>query len=133
MAIDEQLIRQLVIHGRAHDLHSLLLGISPYCRFASPYERTIQSEAILPKEEQDKLRLLWTLAIHHLEFMTKYGLDLQEVREGSVWHFAHSREFDEWLRAGTPGLSEEALCAYLRDHPLKGTEGIKGQGDTKKS
>jgi len=60
----------------------------------------------------------WQLAMHHLEFLTKYDDTLPMVEEGGQKWFAHPMEFEAWLALGAPGISIDELNAYLSDFPL---------------
>jgi hypothetical protein len=62
--------------------------------------------------------MLWTLAIHHLDFVARHGTGVDHFLEGTIHQYAYPKEFQEWLEAGAPGLPEAAFQDYLRDNPL---------------
>jgi hypothetical protein len=125
MAAVEEIAKHLVAAGRARDLHDLLTGVSPYCRVTPALPPAEQHTSNEGDAELWKSHRLWTLAVHHLDFVARHGRDQGEVWEGAILHCAYPEEFEQWLRAGAPGLSSDALTAYLHDHPLEGNGVIR--------
>lgn len=113
MSIDVDIVKQLIASGGAVDLHNLLMGVSPYCR------KHVETATLDEREHE-----LWTLAIHHLLFVIRFGRNSGGEWEDEIYHSAYLDEFQKWLYSGAPGLVEDDLNAYLHDHPI-----AQGGGD----
>lgn len=114
------LVPKLVHAGRAGDLYAILIGASPYSVTESDSGRAESGEVANAEEYQALLRnhQLWTLASHHLDFVTKYGDTQSGVWEGGKYISPFPIEFAQWVENGCPGLSETSLMRYLSVHPL---------------
>lgn len=114
------LVPKLVQAGRAGDLRAILVGISPYCLPESDSGRAESGEVGSAEEYQALLRnhQLWSLAIHHLEFVAIYGENQSGAWHGDKYLSPFPGEFAQWIENGCPGLSEASLICYLDVHPL---------------
>jgi len=97
-----QLIRALLNKGKANVVYELACGISPY---------SIDCAGNTHMEPQ--IETLWQLAIHHLEFIAKYGSEIEMIEVGERMYFPHPTEFELWLEAGAVGISEDELRSCL--------------------
>lgn len=64
-------------------------------------------------------RLVGT-AREHLKFISKFGRDKRHVFIEGKHHFAYPEKFQEWISAGSPGVSENELrklCESLKLNP----------------
>lgn len=97
-------VRRLAIE-RPQDLHDLLMGVSEFC--VAHTSNTVSSDD-------------WTLAIHHLLHVIKFGPE--NARDGrwenDRFYPSHASAFDEWLLRGAPGLEPDDVFRYLDKHPL---------------
>lgn len=101
-------IRKMLSTSRVEDLLHLLEGESKFSSDA------IENQAIT--EEQLVLR---SLALEHVRFVAKFGLDLDRVIEGGKVFCSRSNEFESWLAIGAPGIEPCELEAYMNENPLK--------------
>jgi len=100
-------IRKLISVGRAKDILDFAEGESSYI-----------SERSLGAPQEQELRRLWVLAVHHLRFVSEFGVSSSREYKGGKYLTAFPEAFDQWLQAGAPGISNEDFNAFLKDHPL---------------
>ncbi|MDD1017373.1 hypothetical protein [Pseudomonas rubra] len=100
-------IRKLVAVGRAKDVLDLVEGESSYI-----------SEGSLGAPQEPEFRRLWILVVHHLRFVSEFGVPSSGEHKDGKHYAAFPDAFDQWLQAGAPGISSEDLSAFLKDHPL---------------
>jgi hypothetical protein len=101
-----QLIRDLLNKGKANVVYELACGISPY---SIDYAGNTHMEP--------QIETLWQLAINHLEFIAKYGSEIEMIEVGKRMYFPHPTEFELWLEAGAVGITGEELRSYLQANP----------------
>jgi hypothetical protein len=101
------IIRAIVAAGRGPDLLALMEGESPYTSLDNPGA---------PRE--NPAGRIWSMALHHMRFVAKFGTEVQKATEGDHFYSAYPEDFDKWLSIGAPGVTEDELQAYLSDHPL---------------
>ena len=101
-----RLIRELLNNGKANVVYELVCGISPY-----------SIDYVSDSHMEPHIEILWQLAIHHLEFIAKYGSETEMVKVGKRTYFSHPTEFELWLKAGAIGIAEEELRSYLKANP----------------
>lgn len=102
-----EIIRRLIDAGRARDVLEFVEGDSPYISETSP-----------GAPQEPELRRLWILVVHHLRFISEFGiLAVREYKDGRCLT-AFPDEFEQWLQVGAPGISNDDIGAFLRDHPL---------------
>lgn len=101
-----EIIRSLIDCGRFKDILDFVEGESKYI-----------SESSGGAPQDKNLRRIWILVVHHLRFLSKFG-NVSEVMKGDKCFTAHSKEFELWLDAGAPGISEQDLRDYLKENPL---------------
>jgi hypothetical protein len=58
------------------------------------------------------------MALLHLQFISEYGLGVNEVNDQGKQHFAYPKEFDQWLNSGHPGIEKQEIIDYLRAKPM---------------
>lgn len=104
-----RIIRRMVASGHAAELRALLLGESIYNKPSSPG---------VPREQS--ARRLRTDALLHLEFVARSGRTEGRLQQDGKSYAAYPAEFEEWIRSGAPGLTEEELFAFAEDHPETG-------------
>ena len=99
-------VRRLA-NERPQDLHDLLMGVSEFCATNPSHNASIHSYD-------------WTLVIHHLLYLIKFGREKNcDGRwENDRFYPSHSVAFDEWLLHGSPGLEPDDLNRYLIHFPL---------------
>jgi hypothetical protein len=92
---------------RPQDLHDLLMGLSEFCVTPTSDTASVASDD-------------WTLAIHHLLYVIKFGPeDTSDGRwENDRFYPSHTSAFDEWLLRGAPGLEPDDVVRYLNKYPL---------------
>jgi hypothetical protein len=98
----EELINLLMKNGYSNELYKLLMGISDF----SKEQATTAVDFSL---EDTKLI---SSARSHLSFVTKFGEKESHIVEGEKHYFSYPEKFDEWIKAGSPGvlLEELELC-----------------------
>jgi len=89
--IDIEIFKQLMFQGRADDLLKLLEGESMYTSCSVE---------------------------DHLNFVSKFGFDVDKIVEGGMVYSERREGFNTWLKMGAPGIEPDELEAYLNDHPL---------------
>lgn len=97
----------MVAGGRVSDLLEMLIGMSEF-----------NLPSFLKKPMTDEEQRQWQMALLHLQFISKYGLDVSEVNDEGKQHFAYPKEFDQWLTSGHPGLEKQEIIDYLRAKPM---------------
>lgn len=105
--IKKEVIQRMIEVGRASDLVEIMEGDSEYC--------TDSSENI-PKTKDEIYN--YGMALKHIQFIDKFGLEVQEVEENGYFFKAYPDYFERWLDQGCLGIFREDLMAYLKDHPL---------------
>lgn len=101
------LLKIMLQHGRSKDLLQLMEGESKY---TSP-----DSELFFQGLEESRL---WHLALSHVRFVARFGLDQERVIEDGKVYRAYSEEFAKWIFLGAPGLPERDFLMYLSDNPI---------------
>ena len=111
MSLDEEqidLVKKLVLRGRARDLLALMEGDSPYT----------SSEFSGAPSEKNAGRA-YSMALHYLRFVSEFGLTTERVvRDGKV-NVGYPNDFDEWLRCGAVGLIGAEFERYIQENPLE--------------
>jgi hypothetical protein len=105
--VDIEVLRNLLEKGRASDLLALLKGESKY---------NTDTGDDLPLDSGSSK--VWRMAIAHVEFVSKFGLDKQRAEEGSKFYSAYPDDFEEWLSLGAPGITQEEIDLYLKENPM---------------
>ncbi len=105
--IDTEIIRSLIAHGRANDLADLMEGESKYCS---------ESSENIPKSK-DELHI-YRMALEHVIFVSKFGVEVQKMKEGTHFYSAYPEYFEQWLRSGCLGITNSDLMSYLADKPI---------------
>ncbi|MGE8098601.1 hypothetical protein [Pseudomonas fluorescens] len=100
-------IKKLISVGRAKDVLDFVEGDSPYI-----------SEVSLGAPQEQELRRLWVIAVHHLRFVSEFGVSSSGVHKDGKYLTAFPEGFEQWLQAGAPGVADEDISAFLKDHPL---------------
>lgn len=106
--IDQNLVRKMIETGRAKDLADLMEGESQYCTETS--ENTPRSK--------DELHL-YRMALEHVIFVSKFGLSVEKMKEGTHYYSAYPEDFEKWLESGCLGIVDADLMTYLADHPFE--------------
>ena len=96
----------MVARGHAAELLALLLGESKYNREDSPGAPSEQSA-----------RRLRTDALLHLNYVHRSGHTEGRMTQDGKVYAAYPKEFEDWLAAGSPGVTDAELQAFLDDHP----------------
>jgi len=102
-----EVIKELVAGGRVSDLLEILMGMSEFNLPSS-------SKVSMTDEGQRQ----WQMALLHLQFISEYGLDVNEINDEGKQHFAYPKEFDQWLESGHPGVEDQEIIDYLRAKPM---------------
>lgn len=93
-----QVVEELVSAGQAKKLFDLLIGESPYSQF-------------LTNPEKVEEKILLAEAVSHLWFFSEFGDVESPIEKGGKVYDSYPAEFEHWLNAGCPGLTEAALRA----------------------
>ena len=101
-----EVIRTLIDSGRAKDVLDFVEGESKYI--------SDKSEGAPQARE---LRRIWVLVVHHLRFISEFG-DIPATTKNGRYLFAYPQEFELWLNAGAPGISDQDIREYLKENPL---------------
>ena len=101
------ILREFLQKGRSIDLLDLLKGESMY---------NIDTNEELPLNKDTSK--IWRMAISHVEFITKSGIDRTKAEEDSKFYSAHPDDFEKWLEIGAPGITQEEIEMYLEENPL---------------
>jgi hypothetical protein len=101
-----EIIRRMVTSGFARELLALLLGKSVYNSPTSPGAPS----------ESGALRLR-SGAMVHLNYVARTGRLEGRVEEDGKVYSAQPVEFEKWIEAGAPGITEEELRAFAAKHP----------------
>lgn len=102
-----ELIKKMISNERASDLLEIMMGMS---EFNMP---TSSKEAMTAEEQK-----LWQMALLHLQFVSKYGVNFDEVDDDGKQHFSYFSEFDDWIAAGHPGVERQEVLNYIEAKPL---------------
>ncbi len=102
-----EVIKELVAGGRASDLLKILMGMTEF---------NLPSSSKEPMTDVGQRQ--WQMALQHLQFVSKYGLDVSEVNDKGKQYFAYPKEFDQWLDSGHPGVEKQEIIDYLRANPM---------------
>ena len=105
---ENELIARIVDAGHASEILLLLEGESPY---------TSKDFEGAPTDRE--LAKLWTIAPYYLRFVAEFGNRTDTIMKDGKWISAFPSEFEEWLKAGAPGIAESELDRYWRENPLR--------------
>ncbi|WP_444911325.1 hypothetical protein [Microbulbifer sp. PAAF003] len=109
--IDSNQIKALYESERRQDLLDLLLEESQYTIPLRDYDG---DETRLTLEEKE----LRGCAIDHLRFVISYGFVQSVVNDNGKIYAPRYQEFENWLKAGCPGLISLEVEAYLNDNSV---------------
>lgn len=101
-----EIIRALIDSGRAKDVLDFVEGESEYI--------SDKSEGAPQTRE---LRRIWVLVVHHLRFVSEFG-NIPAATKNGKRLIAYPQEFELWLDAGAPGISDQDIREYLKGNPL---------------
>ncbi|WP_129590582.1 hypothetical protein [Stutzerimonas stutzeri] len=101
-----EIIRALIDSGRAKDVLDFVEGESKYI--------SDKSEGVPQTKE---LRRIWVLVVHHLRFISEFGNASAATKDGK-YLITYPQEFELWLDAGAPGISDQDIREYLKENPL---------------
>lgn len=107
MKPDTEQVKKILLSGKAADLHDLMA-------FSSKYN--IEGGDNNPKDRDESM--IYNLALGYVRFVSEYGLEVQEARDGDKFYVAHPENFEKWLSIGCVALTQEEIDAYLSDNPL---------------
>lgn len=104
----KEVINKLILDGKTEDVRELIEGESQYTTSAS--QGVPQSL---------RLQRLWVSAVHHLRFISEFGLKTNGAWKDGKYYAPFVEDFNKWLDADAHGIAEEDIFRYLRDHPLE--------------
>jgi hypothetical protein len=105
--IDTNIVRKLVEKGRSNDLVDLMEGESEYCS---------ESTENIPKSKDELYA--YHMALEHLRFVSRFGVDVQKMKEGTHFYSAYPEYFEQWLSSGCVGITYADLISLLADKPI---------------
>lgn len=80
----------------------------------SPYN--IEKGDNYPKNRDESY--LYNLVTRYVWFVSRYGVEATEVRDGDKLYVAHPEHFERWLELGCVVLHQEELDGYFKDNPI---------------
>ncbi|MCA8310865.1 hypothetical protein LGM90_20355 [Burkholderia sp. AU28942] len=102
-----EIIRSMLRAGRAKDMLDFVEGESRYLSAAS---------GGVPQDPE--LKRIWIMVVHHLRFLAEFGGDVLVQTSGGRVYRSYPEEFDKWLSAGAPGISEIDIKRYVEENPF---------------
>jgi hypothetical protein len=102
-----EIIKRMLSAGRAKDMLDFVDGESPYLSDAS---------GGVPQDPE--LKRIWILVVHHLRFLAELGNSVSVQSTDGRLYGPYPDEFDRWLSAGAPGISEIDINRYIVENPL---------------
>ncbi|WP_124658726.1 hypothetical protein [Burkholderia anthina] len=106
-----EIIRLMLRAGRAKDMLDFVEGESRYL-----------SEASGGVPQDPELKRIWIMVVHHLRFLAEFGSDVSVQSSGGRVYRSYPDEFDRWLSAGAPGISEVDIKRYVEENPFDESE-----------
>lgn len=103
-----EIIRLMLDAGRAKDILAFVEGESPYLSDASDG---------VPQDPE--LKRIWIMVVHHLRFLVEFGSGTSVQSSGGKIYSSYPDEFERWLSAGAPGISELDIERYITENPLR--------------
>lgn len=101
-----KIIRALIDSGRVKDVLDFVEGESEYI-----------SDTSEGAPQTRELRRIWVLVVHHLRFVSEFG-NIPAATKNGKHLIAYPQEFELWLDAGAPGISDQDIREYLKENPL---------------